>query len=166
MYATEVYYLNPQSEDWSTPDKLGYIYILRNLDPTWYNRIKVGYSYNPFNRCQQLYTTGVPYPFLVYFQWQVPDMRAAEKLAHSILADHRVNDRREHFDVIPFNQRPILCGGEEPTYDDVAVCLDVLIDSIDKAFRDAGIPAFGQRVSSSYDYAQIAAPIGLIGTSN
>lgn len=114
----------------------GFVYVFRSLDPTWYNRIKVGLSVDPMERTKQLYTTGVPFPFIPYFAWAVTDMAYAELIAHSVLNDHRVNSSREHFDVIPFNHRyAVLLHWGEPTEDEVLNCLDTLVDLIDDEFQ-------------------------------
>ena len=77
----------------------GYVYILR--DPMNNNLIKVGFSINPFNRVRQLYNTSTSLPFSIYQIWWVRDMRLAEKAAHECLRGHRVNDRREFFEIAP-----------------------------------------------------------------
>lgn len=112
--------------------KPGFVYVFRNLDPTWYNRIKVGLSQDPIERGKQLYTTGVPFPFEPYFAWAVTDMAYAEHIAHVVLADHRLHDSREHFDVIPVRgSMAVLDTFRDPTEEEVLVCLGVLLELID-----------------------------------
>lgn len=112
------------------------MYVLRNLDPTWYNRIKVGLSVDPIERGKQLYTTGVAFPFVPYYAWAVTDMAFAEYMAHTVLEDHRIMSNREHFDVIPFHRRmEILDTFEVPMEDDVLVCLDVLLELIEVEYQ-------------------------------
>lgn len=114
----------------------GFVYVLRSLDPTWYNRIKVGLSVDPIGRGKQLYTTGVPFPFVPYYAWAVTDMAYAEKIAHVVLDDHRVNNNREHFDVIPFHRRMAVLGTFEwPTEDEVLNCLDTLLELIEVEYQ-------------------------------
>lgn len=114
----------------------GFVYVLRNLDPTWYNRIKVGLSVDPIARTKQLYSTGVPFPFVPYYAWAVTDMAYAESIAHDVLKDHRLKNTREHFDVIPKHRRMAVLGTlAEPTEDDVLVCLDSLLELIEVEYQ-------------------------------
>lgn len=114
----------------------GFVYVLRNLDPTWYNRIKVGLSVDPIERSKQLYATGVPYPFVPYYAWAVTDMALAERIAHAVLDDHRIMGNREHFDVIPLHRRvEVLDSFEEPTEDEVLNCLDTLLELIETSYE-------------------------------
>jgi hypothetical protein len=63
-------------------------------------------------------------------------MAYAEHIAHVVLADHRVNSSREHFDVIPFHRREEVLGTfYGPTEDDVLVCLDVLLELIEVEYQ-------------------------------
>lgn len=75
----------------------GYIYIMRMNENN--NMIKVGYSKNPIERRRQLYRTGNPTPLSIYHLWFVSDMRLAEKAAHICLKMHRVNNKREFFEI-------------------------------------------------------------------
>ena len=110
----------------------GFVYVLRSLDPTWYNRIKVGLSVDPIERSRQLYTTGVPFPFVPYYAWAVTDMAYAERIAHVVLDDHRLMNSREHFDVIPVHRRMVCLDRlEPPTMDEVMCCLDTLLELIE-----------------------------------
>ena len=77
----------------------GYLYILR--DPIKHNIIKVGFSKNPFKRIKQLYNTSTPLPYNLSAIWWVSDMRLAEKVAHQRLREHRINARREFFEIAP-----------------------------------------------------------------
>lgn len=114
----------------------GFVYIFRSLDPTWYNRIKVGLSLDPYARSKQLNNTSVPLDFVPYYAWAVTDMALAEFIAHNVLDDHRINHRREHFDVVPVHRRSaVLDYDRAPTEDEVLDCLDVLVDLIDEEFQ-------------------------------
>ncbi len=129
----------------------GFVYVFRSLDPTWYNRVKVGLSVDPIERTRQLYTTGVPFPFVPYYAWAVTDMAYAEHIAHVVLADHRVNSSREHFDVIPFHRREGVLGTfDDPTEDDVLVCLDVLLELIEVEYQCSNLLGY-----YSVDVAQL-----------
>ena len=114
----------------------GFVYVFRSLDPTWYNRIKVGLSVDPIARTKQLYTTGVPFPFFPYYAWAVTDMAYAELIAHKVLEDHRLLHCREHFDVIPAHlQMDVLGTFAGPTEDEVIACLEVLVENIDVEYQ-------------------------------
>lgn len=114
----------------------GFVYVLRSLDPTWFNRIKVGLSVDPIERGRQLYTTGVPFPFFPYHVWAVTDMALAERVAHVVLDDHRLNNSREHFDVIPFHRRLAVLGTlDEPADEIVLGCLNTLLELIEAEFE-------------------------------
>lgn len=127
------------------------MYVLRSLDPTWYNRIKVGLSVDPIERGKQLYTTGLPFPFVPYYAWAVTDMAYAEQIAHVVLEDHRVKNNREHFDVIPVHRRmAVLDTFEEPTEDAVLVCLGTLLELIEVEYQCSNLLGY-----YSVDVAQL-----------
>ncbi|MFC3153176.1 GIY-YIG nuclease family protein [Litoribrevibacter euphylliae] len=109
--------------------KEGYVYILR--DPMNNNVIKVGFSINPFKRVKQLYNTSTPLPLNIYQIWWVRDMRLAEKAAHECLRGHRINDRREFFEIAPSEH---FDEYESRDYDLSCVYLDTLIEIIEEGF--------------------------------
>ena len=74
-----------------------YLYVLSN--PSFPGRLKVGWTVDVEARISQLFTTGVPTPFVVEFVAVVEAGREAERLAHRALAQHRVADNREFFAV-------------------------------------------------------------------
>ncbi|RYG97120.1 GIY-YIG nuclease family protein [archaeon] len=59
----------------------------------------------PTSRAKQLFSTGVPTPFVVVHNWFVPDVKLMERAMHMIFDETRVNSRREffnaHFNLIP-----------------------------------------------------------------
>jgi hypothetical protein len=107
----------------------GYVYIFR--DRLNNNLIKVGFSIHPIARLKQLHTTGTPLPFFLAHAWWVADMRAAEKIAHVRLQDHRINTRREFFFIAPPND---FSEFEQNDYDITCVFLDALIELIEIDF--------------------------------
>ncbi len=133
----------------------GFVYVMRSLDPTWYNRIKVGLSVDPYERGRQLYTTGVPFPFVIYEAWAVTDMAYAERIAHNVLMDHRVNDSREHFDVIPNHRRfSVLDSFDDPTEDQVLACLGPLLEQIEVEYQcDHDLGYYSVNVAQLPDYS-------------
>lgn len=110
--------------------KEGYVYILR--DPLNNNVIKVGFSINPFKRVKQLYNTSTPLPLNIYQIWWVRDMRLAEKAAHECLRGHRINERREFFEIAPSEH---FDEYESRDYDLSCVYLDTLIEIIEDGFH-------------------------------
>lgn len=125
----------------------GYVYIFR--DPLNDNLIKVGLSKDPFARRQQLFRTGNALPFNFYQIWAVSDMRLAEQVAHNRLADQRVNDRREFFEIAP---RRDFWPHEYTCYDTTTVCLDVLIELIEDDFSMSGIGYYSLNIQQAYQH--------------
>jgi hypothetical protein len=64
---------------------------------------KIGYtSRNDVKeRAKELYTTGVPYPFQIYYACQVVNGKKIEKTLHKLFDEQRVNDNREFFETEP-----------------------------------------------------------------
>lgn len=76
---------------------LGYVYLLTN--PAMPGLVKVGRSRSKATyRAGQLYTPGVPLPFVVCVEKAFFDCVAGEKYAHELLAEKRINPRREFFE--------------------------------------------------------------------
>ncbi|PTT24256.1 GIY-YIG nuclease family protein [Pseudomonas sp. HMWF021] len=90
----------------------GFIYIFR--DHLNNNLIKVGFSKDPLARRKQLHTTGTALPMTIYHVWNVGDKYLAEQAAHEVLRGHRVNDRREFFEIAPL---PHFSSFERTNYD-------------------------------------------------
>lgn len=90
----------------------GFIYIFRDCLNN--NPIKVGFSKDPLARRKQLHTTGTALPVTIYYVWDVSDKYLAEEAAHEILSGHRVNGRREFFEIAPL---PHFGSFERTNYD-------------------------------------------------
>lgn len=76
----------------------GYVYILSNESLP--NVLKIGYTQNsPYQRQAELYTTGLPTPFVVEKFFFVEDACVCEELVHIRLNRSRVSDDREFFKV-------------------------------------------------------------------
>lgn len=74
----------------------GYVYILANNSMP--GVVKIGFTKrSPFERAIELFTTGVPTPFLVVFCVACPDAESVEKSVHDSLSDCRCSERREFF---------------------------------------------------------------------
>lgn len=78
--------------------EIGFVYVLTNVSMP--DLVKVGLTtWLPEDRARDLHTTGLPTPFEVAFQTATSRPKAVESRAHEILAEHRVNPRREFFRV-------------------------------------------------------------------
>lgn len=80
----------------------GFVYVLGN--PCFPGIYKVGMtSRSPSLRCKELSkATAAPSPFIVLAYYEFDDARAVEQSIHGVLADFRVSDSREFFDVSLF----------------------------------------------------------------
>ena len=78
----------------------GWVYILTN-DSLQSNYLKIGHTTNePSGRAADLSSaSGVATPFNVVYSEVVPDCIRAEALVHRKLADHRVSNNREFFQI-------------------------------------------------------------------
>lgn len=64
---------------------------------------KIGYTTrnDVKERAKELYTTGVPYPFQIYYACQVQNCKNIEKTLHKLFDEFRVNHNREFFKIDP-----------------------------------------------------------------
>jgi hypothetical protein len=64
---------------------------------------KIGYTTrnDVKERAKELYTTGVPYPFQIYYACQVINGKSIEKILHKLFDEFRVNHNREFFEIDP-----------------------------------------------------------------
>ena len=112
----------------------GWIYCLSNK--AYPELLKVGQTKNfPNVRAEQLFSTGVPYPFKIEFAKKVNNYEKREKIIHSILEKYakRVNPKREFFEATVKDIKPIfdLMDGEdyfEPSEDESILLKHILID--------------------------------------
>ena len=80
------------------PYAFGFVYVLSN--PAMPGLVKVGRTDRTSDvRADELHTTGVPSPFEVEFRSITSKPKEVEKRAHGLLAAHRVNPKREFFNV-------------------------------------------------------------------
>ena len=76
--------------------KPGYVYVLSN--PSMPGAVKIGRSKaGGKSRAQQMYTTGVPTPFVLEFEILVSNAEEVEVAVHEHLQGFRVNGSREFF---------------------------------------------------------------------
>ncbi|MDE2400195.1 MAG: GIY-YIG nuclease family protein [Burkholderiales bacterium] len=117
----------------------GFVYVLRTLNSANQNEIKVGLSIDPEQRRTQLSGTASAFPFLYERVWCVSNMAFAEDIAHKKLHEHRINQDREHFYIVPVHMLEGVFGSlwHEPSDDDLDCCLQTLLDLIEGMFTQA-----------------------------
>lgn len=89
----------------------GFVYILGN--PAFPGIYKIGMTErSPSLRCKELSgSTSVPSPFVLIAYYEFEDARLVEQETHRHLAEYRVNDGREFFDVNLFSIVETIRGG-------------------------------------------------------
>ena len=77
----------------------GYVYVL--INPSLNGIVKIGKTQNnPDERAKELSSaTGVPTPFFVAYSSYFKDSNAAETFVHTLLANKRLAENREFFQV-------------------------------------------------------------------
>ena len=86
----------------------GWIYCMSNK--AFPSLLKIGQTKNlPTSRAEQLYSTGVPYPFKIEFAKKIENYEKREKIIHTILEkiSKRVNPKREFFEANVKDVKPI-----------------------------------------------------------
>lgn len=80
----------------------GCVYILKNKYMP--EIVKIGYTDRSLmDRCNELYTTGVPCVFEIFAYAITPNFKEFESAIHQALASKRVNPQREFFKISPQN---------------------------------------------------------------
>ncbi len=93
--------------DDQTAQRFGTVYVLTN--PAIPGLVKIGRTDGAVAlRVDQLYTSGVPFPFRVEFACRVANTAEVERALHQAFAFRRVNARREFFEIAPENAIAIL----------------------------------------------------------
>ena len=83
------------------------VYVLTN--PTMPGLIKIGRTTNLEQRVKSLSSdTGVPLPFEVFYACSVRDANEVERALHNAFGDHRINPKREFFELDPERVYPVL----------------------------------------------------------
>ena len=96
------------------------VYVLTNSAMP--GLVKIGFTTQTEakRRIDGLYTTGVPFPFKIEFVCRVRDAARVEAALHTAFGPHRVNPRREFFQIEPAQAIAILrLLHEEETTDEV-----------------------------------------------
>jgi hypothetical protein len=81
--------------------KAGIVYLLTN--PAMPNLVKIGMTSreNLDARMRELYTTGVPVPFVCEYAGRVENCAAVEAALHTAFGPNRINPQREFFSIEP-----------------------------------------------------------------
>jgi hypothetical protein len=81
-------------------ENLETVYIFTNIGMP--DLIKIGYTAKDVKeRARELFTTGVPHPFDIFYAGLVPNGRHTESLVHKIFAEYREKTNREFFRMTP-----------------------------------------------------------------
>lgn len=91
-----------EEEDKEAKKNNGCVYILKNKYMP--EIVKIGYTDRSLiDRCNELYTTGVPVAFEIFAYAITPNYKEFEQAIHQALASKRVNPQREFFLISPQN---------------------------------------------------------------
>ncbi len=82
-----------------TQDCLSIVYVLTNSAMPGLIKIGKTSQDDHTTRVSQLYTTGVPVPFDIEYACRVPNPSEVESALHVAFAPHRINPRREFFEI-------------------------------------------------------------------
>lgn len=79
--------------------EIGYIYLL--INPAFPGFVKIGMTYaeDIKSRMNQLYSTGVPFPFELAYAAKVRTPERVENALHTAFSPHRINPKREFFEI-------------------------------------------------------------------
>ena len=129
------------------------IYILTNEAMPDY--IKIGKTdKDPFDRAKELFKTGVPLPFEVFYAKEISneDVESVEKKIHEIFGDYRENPKREFFTVDPEKARTLLelIPGEEVDTDKEYI----------EDIKDKEIIEKKKKQRSNFNFSMVNIPIG------
>ena len=131
-----------------------YVYVLTN--PAMPGLVKIGRTdaADPEERAKQLYTTGVPVPFVVEFAGHVDDPQKVEQALQTAFEPHRVNPKREFFRIEPAQAIAILdlFDSEDVT---TTVAADLSTDLTPQE-RQAGERLLKRRPQLNFDEMSIA----------
>lgn len=90
-------------------------------------------------------------------------MRYAEKIAHTVMEHHRVNDRREFFEIAPL---PYFTPMEQSCYDKTSIYLEYFIELIEEHFGYGNFWYHDVDIEKMYEFyrqGQLLFPEGIKG---
>lgn len=113
----------------------GIIYILTNIAMPDYIKIGLTTREDIKVRLNELYSTGIPFPFELHYAVKVTNVKNTEKMLHQIFSIHRENMDREFFRMDP--ERTMLAlkltGGSVITLEDSEIYEKEEIEIIEKS---------------------------------
>lgn len=142
---------------------LGLVYVLTN--PAMPELVKIGMTsgLDAKSRIDQLYGSGVPFPFAVAFACRVDNPAEVERALHIAFAPQRVNPRREFFKIDPAQAIAILrlLHVEDATAD-----VNAAATEITQAEEAAGDAYAARRPNLNFE--EMGIPVGsvLVATMN
>lgn len=141
----------------------GIVYVLTNESMP--GLVKIGTATNLKQRLQSLYTTGIPLPFDLHHAVVVEDAAQVEQDLHEAFAPHRINPKREFFEMSP--ERVVaamrLTRGESVGRDHVVEGTEEEVEKPEVTeITDADINALNQRVNRRppFVFTREGIPIG------
>lgn len=135
----------------------GIVYVLTN--PAMPGLVKIGATLrnSTEGRMVELYSTGVPVPFECVYAAKVKDADAAENALHIAFAPHRVNPKREFFEIEPEQAVVIL---RLLALEDATPQLEKESEQIDEASREAGEKLLSRR--PPLNFVEMGIPVGSV----
>jgi hypothetical protein len=105
----------------------GYVYCLTNESMP--GLIKIGETHTigktPYDRAEDLYTTGVPTPFNVEFYAKTNDSKKLETDIHILLKEYRNSEKREFFKMSPYTAKLAI----EQAMPDISLLDEIIIST-------------------------------------
>lgn len=137
---------------------LGIVYILTN--PAMPNLIKIGYTAGEDvkTRMAQIYTSGVPLPFVCVYAARVIDHEKVEKALHIAFGPDRINPKREFFEIEATQAIAIIKLLE---VEDVTPKVASETETVDEIERDAG-DAYARKKRPRFSFFDMNIPVGSV----
>jgi hypothetical protein len=136
--------------------KHGIVYVLTN--PAMPGLVKIGKTTNEIiNRMNELNTTSVPFPFECEFACEVDDCNLVEKALHTAFSPNRVNERREFFDIEPYQAIAIL---QMLAKKDVTPSVTAEINKSVSAVEKEASEQYKKRRRPQLNFTEMGIPVG------
>jgi hypothetical protein len=136
----------------------GIVYILANpgmFDPeTGEPIVKIGVTQDLPGRLAQLYSAGVPFPFQTVFACEVENYGVVERALHNALKVHRVNLKREFFNVDPNSIIPLL--ENFVGFKDITPQVEEDVAKLDDSTEE--VPTVPEGYETYYDFKPLIVP--------
>lgn len=134
----------------------GIVYILTN--PAMPNMVKIGITTHEDvkSRMSQIYSTGVPLPFVCEYAARVSNFEKVEKALHTAFGPDRVNPRREFFEIDASQAIAIIKLME---IEDVTPKVEQEKEEVDEVDREAGVE-YARKRRPRFSFNEMNIPIG------